>query len=84
MAGVLLEVEARAAEFTRATGRPIQIVRHLRTAEATGGLAALRILELRLGASIVYLYSHHGVGVRCTSTWRSGRRRTARGAVTTA
>lgn len=58
----MLEVEARAAEFTRATGRPIQIVRHLRTAEATGGLAALRILELRLGASIVYLYSHHGVG----------------------
>lgn len=58
-AAAMLEVEARSADFTRATGRPIAVVRHVRTQE---GLAALRILELRLGVSIVYLYSHHAVG----------------------
>ncbi len=58
----MLEVDARSAAFTRATGRPIVVVRHVRTQEATGGLAALRILELRLGASVVYLYSHHALG----------------------
>lgn len=60
--GVAHEVEARIGDFTRATGRRIEVVRHLRSQEAAGGLAALRILELRLASSVVYLYSHHALG----------------------
>lgn len=56
------EVDARSAELTRATGRAVEMVRHVRTQDAAGGLAALRILELRLGVSVVYLYSHHASG----------------------
>ena len=57
-----VEVEARVAEFTASTGRRIDVVRHLRTLEASTGSAALRILELKLGDSVVYLYSHHATG----------------------
>ncbi len=59
---VMTEVEARVAEFAASTGRRIDVVRHLRTLEASTGSAALRILELRLGDSVVYLYSHHAAG----------------------
>lgn len=59
---VMHEVDERAKAFTQSTGRSISVVRNLQTLEGTTGLAALRILELRLGDSIVYLYSHHASG----------------------
>lgn len=59
---VMTEVTARSEELLRVTGRRIEIVRHERSAGAADGLAALRILELRLTGSVVYLYSHHAPG----------------------
>ncbi|MBK7580878.1 MAG: hypothetical protein IPI67_11795 [Myxococcales bacterium] len=56
------QVEARAAEFTRATGSKIEIVRHARADDGPGNLGALRILELRVGLAVVYLYTHHEPG----------------------
>lgn len=59
---VMEEVDARAKAFIGSTGRSIKVVQNLQKLEASTGLAALRILELRLGDSIVYLYSHHASG----------------------
>ena len=52
---VMEEVDARAKAFIGSTGRSIKVVQNLQRLEASTGLAALRILELRLGDSIVYL-----------------------------
>lgn len=55
------EVNVRVESFSESTGSRVEPIRHS-NAEQLAGLPALRILELRLGSSAVYLYSHHAPG----------------------